>query len=277
MPERLKNIHQVNLRMRRGPVVFGDIVYKPGGVCGPRVQHDYQLVIMLSGTLDLRLDNRKISVPAGSAILLSPKHHELLQFANKTETHHSWCAIQPKAVPRELRRRWHVLPGPIPFPARMAGLLELSKKQPEEMEQNETLDHGFYLGLGLALLSDFALAVQKGKTIRKPADDAMTKVDNFISRGLAQSLSLADLAKAAGVSRQYLLKLFRLRGMKTPMQYLYAKRLDAATALLSHTGLSVGEIAERCGFCNAFHFSRKFKEVYGKNPRAWRKDLWTVL
>jgi AraC family transcriptional regulator of arabinose operon len=277
MPEKLKNISQVNLRLRRGPVVFGDVLYKPGGVCGPRIQQDYQLVIMHGGTLELRLDEQKISVPAGSAILLSPRHRELFRFAKDAETHHSWCAIEPKAVPMHLRRRWQALRGPIPFPTRMMGLLELGISKPAEIEPNETLDHGYYLGLGLALLSDFALAVQKGKNIRKPSDDAMAKVDNFISRELARAISLADLARAAGVSRQYLLKLFRLRGMKTPMQYLYAKRLDAAAGLLSHTGVPIGEIAERCGFGNAFHFSRKFKEAYGKNPRSWRKDLWTVL
>ena len=39
--------------------------------------------------------------------------------------------------------------------------------------------------------------------------------------------------------------------------------------------LSIEEIALRCGFTNAFHFSRKFRQTYGKSPRAWRAQTWS--
>ena len=42
-----------------------------------------------------------------------------------------------------------------------------------------------------------------------------------------------------------------------------------------HTGLSIKEIAEHCGFANAFHFSRKFKLAYGQSPRLWRSQKWS--
>lgn len=43
---------------------------------------------------------------------------------------------------------------------------------------------------------------------------------------------------------------------------------------LAHTGLRIKDIARNRGFANEFHFSRKFKEAYGQNPRAWRQQNW---
>lgn len=36
MPEILKNISRLNLRIRRGAVVFGEVIHSSGGVCGSR-------------------------------------------------------------------------------------------------------------------------------------------------------------------------------------------------------------------------------------------------
>lgn len=60
------------------------------------------------------------------------------------------------------------------------------------------------------------------------------------------------------------------------MSQLYKARLETATDLLRQSGLSINVIAEKCGFVNIFHFSRKFKETYGQSPGAWRKELWQV-
>lgn len=84
-----------------------------------------------------------------------------------------------------------------------------------------------------------------------------------------------DLATAAGVSQQQLLKLFRNFIGASPTQYLYGQRLCVAAEKLAHTGLPIKEVAEACGFANEFHFSRKFKEAYGKSPRVWRLQEWS--
>src|SRR5487761_1292934 len=115
MSERLKHLSPDNLRMRRGAVVFGDVLYQPGGICGPRTQHDYQLVVIHKGSLQLKLDREIIQIPESHGILLSPGHHEHFLFATDSETYHSWCAIEPRAVPMALRTQFQKLRGPIPF------------------------------------------------------------------------------------------------------------------------------------------------------------------
>jgi AraC family transcriptional regulator of arabinose operon len=274
MTELLKNISQVNISIHRGKVVFGDVDYQPGGFCGPRVQSDYQLVVIHGGSLDLSLEARRIAVEPGHAILLSPGHREHFLFSRDAVTHHSWCSIQVDAVPAPMRRVFAAVREPAPFASHLAALLKIGLTQPSALPAGESLENSYFLGIGLALLSGFAISAKAGAVARGPADEAKARLDEFVSCEYGNPLRLSDLSRAAGVSRQHLMKLFRERGWPTPTECLYRKRLETAADLLSHTGLSVGEIASRCGFANAFHFSRKFRLAYGRSPRDWRVVAW---
>ena len=275
--EKLQNIEQENLRMRRGATVIGDILYSPGGSCGPRYQHDYQLVVIHRGELSLLLDGVHIHVPTGHGILLTPGHCEHFLFSRNQQTHHSWVAIAPRAVPSSLRRAIHAHLGPIPFGGRMMTLLEMSRRAQITRGAEEPVQAAFYLSLGLAMLCDFLLAARSGETTNDEAETILSKMDCFIWKELGHPLSLADIARAAGISRQHLLKLCRMHERPTPMSQLYQARLQASTDLLRQSGLSIGEIAEKCGFVNIFHFSRRFKQTFGQSPSSWRKNLWAGL
>jgi AraC family transcriptional regulator of arabinose operon len=275
MPEILKNISRVNLRVRRGAVVFGEVLYSPGGICGPRVQHDYQLVILHRGELDLRLDDRRVEIAAPQAILLSPGHREHFIFSRDGETHHSWCSIDAGAIPQKLRRLLRAACKPALADSRIEALMELGKITFFEGQPDPFLENTFHLSLGLALLTGFALGGQTGFPVLSPGEQALARAERFILTEFGRRMSLMDLATTAGVSRQHLLKLFRHRRGTTPTHYLYERRLGVAAGQLTYTGLSIKEIAEHCGFANAFHFSRKFKEVYRMSPRVWRSQAWS--
>jgi AraC-like DNA-binding protein len=275
MPEILKNISRVNLRMRRGAVVFGEVLYSPGGICGPRVQHDYQLVILHRGELDLRLDDKRMEIAAPHGILLSPGHREHFIFSRDRETHHSWCSIDAGAIPHKLRRLLRSSGKPSLADSRIEALMELGKTTFFEGQADPFLENTFHLSLGLALLTGFALGAHARIPVLSPGDRALARAEGFVLKEFGQRISLLDLATTAGVSRQHLLKLFRNRRGTTPTQYLYERRLWVAADQLTHTGLSIKEIAEQCGFANAFHFSRKFKEAYRMSPRAWRSQKWS--
>ncbi|WP_408581717.1 helix-turn-helix domain-containing protein [Burkholderia cenocepacia] len=60
------------------------------------------------------------------------------------------------------------------------------------------------------------------------------------------------------------------------MRYLWCQRLDRAHQILSAShghGLRIEEVAWRCGFSSAAHFSRRFRERFGQTPTEWRQGL----
>ena len=263
----------MNLLQVSGPVVVGDVLYAPGGICGPRVQADYQLVVLHKGELRLRLDGKRIiEVAPGEAILLAPGHREYFAFSRTGETRHSWCAVKPQSVPRNLRRELAGLERPTPFLGRMNTLLDWCRVPAADAV--DRLQEGFFLGVALALMCDFGLAALRGISPPSSGSEALQRMGAYLQRAYAEPVSLTEIARSAGVSPQHLLKLCRKHGLATPMEQLYRRRVEMAAEMLQGTGLAVGQIAERCGFANAFHFSRKFRGMYGKSPLAWRKNLW---
>lgn len=72
-------------------VFFGDVVYEASGTCGPRRQHNFQLVLVLSGCAEVYIDGQRNELNRGEMAFLKPGHQEFFQFAKATRKHHRWC------------------------------------------------------------------------------------------------------------------------------------------------------------------------------------------
>lgn len=93
----------------------------------------------------------------------------------------------------------------------------------------------------------------------------------YIKRNLDQKITLAGLGLYFHCSTVTLTETFRKEFGMTIMQYVTKKRLQAAEEHLRAHLLTVGEIAERCGFGSIEYFSKVFKHHYGIAPSLWRE------
>ena len=57
---------------------------------------------------------------------------------------------------------------------------------------------------------------------------------------------------------------------RTPTRHYLEIRLSRARLLLQQTDLSVLDVALACGFVSASHFSKCYREFFGKKPREER-------
>lgn len=103
----------------------------------------------------------------------------------------------------------------------------------------------------------------------RPAS-ALTSVRSYIADHLGEPMELADLTAVAGLSASTLSRLFTDQLGVTPMQHVGRLRIWHAAALLRSTSLSVAEIARSVGFVDPYHFSRRFRQVTGSSPTAYR-------
>ncbi len=84
------------------------------------------------------------------------------------------------------------------------------------------------------------------------------------------TLSSTEVAKALGISRATVYRLFEPQG--GVMQTLKRMRLARARQILvARPTLSIQRVAETCGFKNAHHFSRAFKQEFDSSPGEYRK------
>ncbi len=106
-----------------------------------------------------------------------------------------------------------------------------------------------------------------------PVAVAFAHMDAELTRDPSRRIALAELAEVAHVSPAHLCRLFAATTGRSPVETLRLLRLDRAAALLVRSNLSLTEIAAACGFADAFHFSRRFKDAFGAAPREVRRAV----
>jgi AraC-like DNA-binding protein/ligand-binding sensor protein len=87
-------------------------------------------------------------------------------------------------------------------------------------------------------------------------------------RGAAR-ITIQDLADAVHLSCGHLSRVFRKTAGTTLEQYLIQQRVELAKRALLDPRLNVGEVAERCGFCNPAYFASVFKKHVKCTPREF--------
>jgi transcriptional regulator GlxA family with amidase domain len=88
---------------------------------------------------------------------------------------------------------------------------------------------------------------------------------------LARSWTVAELAKAAALSRSAFFERFtRVVGVR-PMEYMLAWRMAVARDLLRRQDLGVAEVAERVGYGSASTFSTAFSRFVGQPPGRYAR------
>jgi AraC-like DNA-binding protein len=84
--------------------------------------------------------------------------------------------------------------------------------------------------------------------------------------------TLEEVAARCGTTSAQVCRLFRRHHGMSPYRYLLQRKMDAAAELLRHSGCLVKEVGERVGFPDAYHFSRRFKAVFGVSPRSFGRQ-----
>ena len=91
-----------------------------------------------------------------------------------------------------------------------------------------------------------------------------------MERNLEEPLSRSDLAVNAKLSTRQLERLFRKYLNRSPARYYLELRLNKARLLLLQTDMSVIDVALACGFVSASHFSKCYRDFFGRTPRRER-------
>jgi len=107
-------------------------------------------------------------------------------------------------------------------------------------------------------------------------DEAVGKVLALLHARPGHPWVLADLARAASVSRTQLVKRFTDLVGQPPMQYLARWRMQVAANQLTQSGAKVAAIGADVGYDSEAAFSRAFKKATGLAPSAWREARRTA-
>ena len=96
-----------------------------------------------------------------------------------------------------------------------------------------------------------------------------------MDRLYADALDIEWLAGSVHLSRAHFIRSFRDTFGETPHRYLQRRRVERAMFLLRETDHSVTDICFQVGFGSTGTFSRTFREIVGRSPRAYRREKGT--
>lgn len=85
-----------------------------------------------------------------------------------------------------------------------------------------------------------------------------------------ETLGVAELAAAAGLSRAHFSREFRRAFGESPHAYLLTRRLERAATLLRVTDRSVADICFSVGLRSVGSFTTSFTRAFGSSPTAYR-------
>ncbi|WP_328309255.1 helix-turn-helix domain-containing protein [Streptomyces sp. NBC_00442] len=103
--------------------------------------------------------------------------------------------------------------------------------------------------------------------------DSLAPLLDWAAERLAEPLSVATLAARAGVSPRTLARRFAEQLGTGPGQWLLARRIAAAQALLEETDLPVEAVAARTGLSSATNLRRRFHRALRTTPAAYRRTF----
>ena len=114
--------------------------------------------------------------------------------------------------------------------------------------------------------------VQHYRNVASYSDNDLVKnVIKFLKANMDKNLKLEDMAKHFNLSSSHFSKKFKQRTRYSPVNYFLHLKVQHSCKLLNLTTMRISEIARAIGIEDQFYFSRLFKKVMGKSPRAYRE------
>jgi AraC family transcriptional regulator len=132
------------------------------------------------------------------------------------------------------------------------------------------------LGLSFAVCTLRLLSHRPALRPERPdalSPDRLRRVLDHIEDALEDGdLSLAELAAVARLSPFHFSRAFKAASGQAPHQFVLARRVERAKALLARPDLALAEIAYRAGFASQAHFSTAFRRATGTTPARYRAE-----
>lgn len=101
--------------------------------------------------------------------------------------------------------------------------------------------------------------------------DTFTTLRESIFSSPQNEWSVESITRSLGISKSHFQRIYKELFGTSCKEDIIAARMERAGYYLTHTELSVTEIAERCGYPNISHFIRQFKKKNGVSPNEYRK------
>ena len=219
----------------------------------------YGLTLIINGTLEMNMGDKKIVAEPGN-IILQQKGDNYRLFAPDA-CGVEYVVISYMATPEDVLKKY--------LPER---LLDSTNLKYQRFFENVAHNFSSYsitsAPLLRALVQEIVCNVicDVNSTAQQFHNQPLERAKQYINENFSKPITTIDIASAAGFSPSYLRTLFHKIMGQSPMNYLNQVRINHAKEMLSSKMFTLSEVASSCGFQNEYYFNRVFKKFAGITP-----------
>jgi two-component system, response regulator YesN len=106
-----------------------------------------------------------------------------------------------------------------------------------------------------------------------------SKIISFIKNYVKEHYKYAkleDIAEAVHMNPNYLSQFFKQKTGECFSSYLIKVKMNHAAELLTDVRYKTYEVSEMVGYSNTKNFTRTFRSYYGKSPKEYRNQKYTI-
>lgn len=222
------------------------------------------LLLLITSTAELLIDNEIVSVPANSAILYTPGYRIYYRAANE-EYKNDWI-------------RFHSDESFVAqFPLKNVPFSVSDPEYCHTLIKLLTWESSFTSAGSEAIISHL-LRVLFSKLYESSADStanlhthALINLHKKIYNNPQLPWNISQMSKELHLSTSHLQTLYKKLFGSSCMDDVIEGRLRRAQDQLKYTSNSIQEVAESCGYNNVEHFCRQFRQHNGCTPGQYRK------
>jgi AraC-like DNA-binding protein len=104
----------------------------------------------------------------------------------------------------------------------------------------------------------------------------LERLVEVIAKRCLGRLHIPEVAREAGLTRAYAMRLFRREMGMTMLEYITRQRVSHAQRLLATTDRGILDVMEACGFTSTTRFYKVFCDLAGCKPGEYRKKFQPV-
>ncbi len=273
-------VHRIN---RCAPLLF----HMAGYFCSPdpnwthlsRLLIDYELMVVVKGTLYIADGQREFTVKEGEYLLLAPGSDQHGYLHSQCEFFWVHFTDSELLLPQEMD------PNSASFSDEIIAVPEhgvlndttVVWNQMRLLLKHHRLYDDPYIAAAdtmvvLSLLQHQCLRERPASQSVVKKDDLQGKILDYLNWHIHENIRVSQVAIHLGYNEKYLSTLFTAMTGESIKHYILVQKMEIAKRQLTNTNVPITAIAANMGFSDSHNFSTAFKKIVGMSPREYRKE-----
>lgn len=242
--------------------------------------HEFvELVYVVSGEAENKLGDERIPLKSGDVFVMADKE---IQHSLQPKGDSSEFSIVNIIFPYDFYQfNWEALSPKNVFSSEQIPVSKFLVEKIAEEYQNKGWNYeDITYSLTKVLLTHIFRCLPARKLKRTNRGQAKKHVNSyievakkFIRQNYDKQIGVDDVAKACGLSKQYLQRLFKREKDTSVVAYIVKHRIEQACRYLLNTDYAVSKVAQLVGFNDLKYFYIKFKTIVGLTPIQYKEKF----